>query len=154
MTRKSIPGRLCKAYVNTGTYASPTWLLLKYLQDLETPMEKGKIEIADRSSSWDKVAPGNKAGRVTFTYRKRRGADAGFDKLLDAFVDDSILDVLVLDGAVDESGAMGWRLPVGVYEAGGKQPLKDGVSWSFGCEIEDTDSSSGVVFEPAIFEVA
>lgn len=153
LANKAITGRKARAYYNSGTFGSPVWVELTHAKDVETPFDKAKISISDRASVWDKVAPGQKSGSAKLTYRKRRGTDAAFDALLDSYVDDVILDLLILDGAVDETGAMGWRFPAMVHEFSRKEGQGDVVEYSFGCEIADTDSAPGTVFEPVVYVV-
>ena len=75
-------GRKAKTYLNAGTHAAPTLVLMSKIADLKLPLSKGEVELADRESEWKKFLAGLKEAGISFKYNKRKHkTDAVFDAL-------------------------------------------------------------------------
>jgi predicted secreted protein len=98
-----------KLYRNTGTYASPTWDLIGNVKDLTLSLEKDETDVTTRSSGgWKEFVDGMKDATVEFGMLWDTG-DADFDAFQGAFINNTAVEVLVLDGLVATSGSEGLR---------------------------------------------
>lgn len=114
MAEGSTVGRTHKAYLNSATHASPTWVELKRIRDATINPDKTKVEIASRESAWNKKKGGMKVLSAEMTYlRKKKAADSNFNTLLDSFLNGTAVELAFMDEAIATSGAEGWR---GYYE--------------------------------------
>lgn len=98
-----------RAYRNTGTYGSPTWTNI------------GLVKDDTEATPWDMVEAGSRETKAKL-YAKTRtdisnqlvvradNSDAGYNALADAAESQtSVIDVMILDGAVTDEGARGER---------------------------------------------
>jgi predicted secreted protein len=98
-----------KLYRNTGTYASPTWDLIGNVKDLTLSLEKDETDVTTRASGgWKEFVDGMKDATVEFGMLWDTG-DADFDAFQGAFINNTAVEVLVLDGLVATAGAEGLR---------------------------------------------
>jgi predicted secreted protein len=98
-----------KFYRNTGTYAVPVWDLVGNVKDLTLSLEKDETDVTTRSSGgWKEFVDGMKDATVEFGMLWDTG-DADFDAFQGAFINNTAVEVLVLDGLVATSGSEGLR---------------------------------------------
>ena len=98
-----------KFYRNTGTYATPTWDLIGNVKDLTLSLEKDETDVTTRSSGgWKEFVDGMKDATVEFGMLWDTG-DADFDAFQGAFINNTSVEILVLDGLVATTGSEGLR---------------------------------------------
>jgi predicted secreted protein len=98
-----------KFYRNTGTYAVPVWDLVGNVKDLTLSLEKDETDVTTRSGGgWKEFVDGMKDATVEFGMLWDTG-DADFDAFQGAFINNTAVEVLVLDGLVATSGSEGLR---------------------------------------------
>ena len=98
-----------KLYRNTGTYASPTWDLIGNVKDLTLSLEKDETNVTTRASGgWKEFVDGMKDATVEFGMLWDTG-DADFDAFQGAFINNTSVEVLVLDGLAATAGSEGLR---------------------------------------------
>jgi predicted secreted protein len=98
-----------KLYRNTGTYASPTWDLIGNVKDLTLSLEKDETDVTTRASGgWKEFVDGMKDATVEFGMLWDTG-DADFDAFQGAFINNTSVEVLVLDGLAATAGSEGLR---------------------------------------------
>ena len=98
-----------KLYRNTGTYASPTWDLIGNVKDLTLSLEKDETDVTTRASGgWKEFVDGMKDATVEFGMLWDTG-DADFDAFQGAFINNTSVEILVLDGLVATTGSEGLR---------------------------------------------
>ena len=104
----SVLGLDCKAYRNTGLYGSPTWNEVPNIRDLTIPMEKTKADVSSRNSKYRMSRGTLRDINITFSM-VWDNADADFTALRDAWLNDTSIDMVFLDGAVGTAGSQGPR---------------------------------------------
>ena len=115
-------GLNAKAYRNTGSYASPTWVEMTNIKDLSLELSTGEADVSTRGSSWELMASTLFKANVTFNMIWDP-ADATFAAVLAAFLARSVFEVLVLDGSRTTAGNQGLRAECNVFSATRNEPL-------------------------------
>lgn len=121
-------GLKCKLYRNTGPRNVPVWVELRTARDVTLNLEKGEADLSSRGTGgWEAVVfTLKKAGLdLELVYDPE---DAGHAALLDSFLNDTLIDTLVLDGPVTTPGSQGLRADMGVGKFSRKEPLVQGVT--------------------------
>lgn len=150
-------GDLAKTYVNTGTYALPTWSEIKRIEDVDAPNSRGGSEMKTRDSDYAKFIPGKRSMSLAFTYTRKRGTDAVYDKLKASYDDKTVvLDIAQMNKAIAISGATGWRAPMIVTKFDEKYPLEDRTTVDVELKIVDVEhpTAAGTTWEPAALTTA
>jgi hypothetical protein len=159
----SVAGRKRAAYLNTGTYSSPTWTEMKRITDVSRPQSKSTGDRMYRGAKSKKKVPGIIEYGFSFKYQVKnpKYADTVLAALQDSFDNDTVLDVAFLSRPI--------VMPTGTYESGGKAkgvrgPLvvtkfdlneadEEGISYDV--ELSEVDEEqSGSPWEIAAYEVA
>lgn len=114
---------LAKLYFRSGgTYESPTWLEADEVMNLTV------------TPAWDSADANSRAQRTKFSAKtilgleisgsiKKKPGDDAYEMIMDALISDDVLDVLCLDGPIDQDGVRGWRADVQVHECPEDQSL-------------------------------
>jgi hypothetical protein len=98
-----------KLYRNTGTYSVPVWDLIGNVKDLTLSLEKDETDVTTRASGgWKEFVDGMKDATVEFGMLWDTG-DADFDAFQGAFINNTSVEILVLDGLVATTGSEGLR---------------------------------------------
>jgi hypothetical protein len=116
----------CKFYRNTGNYASPTWDEITIVRDLNLTLEKSEANLSSRASTWAKKRGALKDATIEgeLIYD---GADTDYNTLRSAFVNSTILEFAMADGAINTTNTQYFRAHMEVMSFGQNQPLEDGV---------------------------
>ncbi len=114
-----------KLYLNTGSYASPTWVEITEARDVSAPLDVNEVDNSDRGSKFKKYDAGQLDLSLTFNMTYRNG-NTNFATLQTAVLGRSSLEFAVMDGAIATSGSEGWRMTCVVLSQGLQQPLADG----------------------------
>lgn len=92
----------CKIYRNTATYASPTWDECTAVKDAALSLEKAEADVSTRANGgWRATIATLKDGTVDFTMipdRSISAQKADLDAFRDAFLNNTVIECLVLDG--------------------------------------------------------
>lgn len=117
-----------KLYRNTGTYGSPTWDEITNVRDLTLSLEKATTDVTTRAASgWRQYAATLKDATVDFSM-VWDNADTDFTAVKDAFVNNTSLDVWVLDGSSSTSGSQGLRAVVDVVSFSRNEGIEDALT--------------------------
>ena len=123
-------GMNCKLYRNTTSYASPTWAAIDIVRDLTLGMEKGQADVSTRGNNgWRANASTLKEGSIEFEIVWKPG-DASLTALRSAFLNNTPLELLALDGPVGTLGSEGLRATCDIVSFGRNEPLEEGVTVS------------------------
>ena len=96
-----------RLYLNSGTYASPTWSRLNNVRDLTLNLETGEADVSTR---------GNEGWRATVSTLKDASLefelvidpeDSGFTSIVNAFLQNEPVEFVVLDGPISGEGSVG-----------------------------------------------
>jgi hypothetical protein len=105
---------LARAYINTGTYAAPTWTELKTIQDATTETEIDELDATPRNAAFAATVDG--PAKLTFNLTLLWDpADPGLAALQNHYINRTPLDFLATDQPVTISGAQGPRAYVHVF---------------------------------------
>lgn len=100
-------------YYNAATYGTPTWTEITIIRDVPDAGQKWDFADASARASRAKLF-GKTLVDLSGTVSARADpADAGYQKLFDAAVTRTPLDVMILDGDVATEGVKGKRLHIG-----------------------------------------
>ena len=140
-------------YYNTGTDASPVFVEVDTVRDVNTAGATDKADVSDRRSKFKKSCPAmiDLETSVTATYVQ---GNVAMDAIRDQFLARTAVQFYILDGpAVPASGdtSEGWAFYAAVYSNDFNQPLSDGQNVSF--TLSPMDSVADPV-EPQWFTVS
>lgn len=138
----------CHAYYNTGTYDIPTWTEITRIQDLSVANAKTMADIKSRLSAYARKRGAFIEPSLSFGYLYKAGTDTVRDALLGSFVDGTVLDVLILDDVVTESGAAGFRLHVEVSKWDDDQAMENGKAVAVEAALAAEYDAAGALIEP------
>ncbi len=131
-----------KLYMNpAGTYASPTWVLMAKVGDVDITMGKATGDIDTRETPNTKTIGGNKKIGFAFNYFRVDGqTDAVFNALEASYYDDTPIDMASMEVAIATAGAKGIRGPFMVSKFDRKEPVNEAVRYEV--ELVETDDYS------------
>lgn len=95
-------------YDADGDIASPTWVLMPGVQDVQESSTKNKAEIAERNNAVQGVYPTHTVYSVDVTLTKNVG-DTDYDALRAAYEDNTKIGVAVMSGPVATVGSAGFQ---------------------------------------------
>ena len=110
-------GYQAKAYINTATTGTtPSWTEISIIRNVTLNLEKGEADVTTRGAKgWKEVLPTLKEATID-TELVWDADDTLFAKLLDAFLNDTNLEFLFLDGEVTAQGSQGLRAVCGIFK--------------------------------------
>jgi len=121
-------GQDCKLYRNTGTYGSPVWTLITTVRDLTLGLEKGQADVSTRGNNgWRANASTLKEGSIEFEIVWKPG-DVQVGAIRDAFLNNTSMELLALDGPVATAGSQGLRATCDITSFSRNEPLEEGVT--------------------------
>ncbi len=150
-------------YVNTGTFASPTWAEIGLARDVTSNQSVNKIDVTTRSTA--------RLGFIANDYGLRNlgwsfellvpaagETDSAYDALIDAQNDRTSVDLLEVEGGlISVDGLKATRAISGVFGGDKGQPLQDASTRSFETsfvlnsdqEVPQFGTTSGGAFVPS-----
>lgn len=117
-------GITSKAYVNLGTYNAPLWEEMNLIGDLNVPMQWNLADGSTRAMRVQQQEPTNLTMDITGKMRKSMNNTA-FLAVRAAFLTCVMIDVMILDGALDVNGSEGIRCDFKVSQFGEDQALQN-----------------------------
>lgn len=134
-------GRKRAAYYNSGTYASPTWIHLARISDVNRPQSRSTSDRMYRGAVNKKKVTGYKEHSFTFKYHVKKAGttDTVLDKLQDSFDNDTVIDICFMNGRFDTGTTRtGVRGPVVVSKFDISEADEEGVTYDVELvEVED-----------------
>lgn len=119
-----------KAYLNTGTYASPVWNEMKHIIDASNPDSNEAIDVSARYSARKRFMPGMAEDSIDFGYQWIKGLnDAVFTALETAKKNRTLIEIRMADGDITVNGTRWWRDTFMVEKFDRKEDLGDKVSY-------------------------
>ena len=115
-----------KAYYNSGTNASPTWVEITYARDVNTTSSAEKLDNSDRASKYKKYCAGQLDVETTITLTYGRTAATAVDALRDKYHLREAVQIAIMDGNIADTGTEGYKYYASVYSHDWDQPLSDG----------------------------
>lgn len=120
----SLVGIDCKLYVNTGTYASPTWVEVIDAIDVNIPDTRAEGNSSVRGRNMSSVTPGQRAFECTFDMRYDNDATA-YEAIKAAYDARTVLGILMTDGPRATVGTEGFRVDTYVMDMTKSEPMND-----------------------------
>ena len=121
-------GMDAKLYYNTGSYASPTWTLISNVRDLTLNLERGDTDITTRGGGgWRQSVATLADGSIDFGM-VWDNTDTVFTAIKNAFINNTVLEFLVLDGLVATTGSQGLRASMAITSFSRNEGLEDALT--------------------------
>lgn len=141
-------GRERKLYVNTGTFASPTWVLCGRIENVTRPRSQATTEHDFRESTHTKTVAGNVKMGLEFEYFER--PDGAIDPVLNKLVacaeTGANVHVAVVDRPIATSGVTGIQGIYCISDSPVEEPTNDRIKHSF--TLMEADAYvNGAVFD-------
>lgn len=147
-------GRKCKAYLNTGDNDSPTWVEIKRIPGIKVVIDKKKVELDLRESEWIKQLAGQKSLQISFSYNKLPlVSDSIFNALKDSELNDTPIQLAIMDGPIATTGTFGVKVFVQVFKMENDQGQAKPNDWSVDAELTEYLEDDAQV-EPAVVTIA
>lgn len=142
-----IRGMDCKVYVNTATYASPTWVEWTCVRDTTVDLTIEEADATCRGSGGMRQTVATlSALEVSGTALKDKTASyLAFEA---AARNKAVLDVLVLDGVRTSADTDGWRLDVQIFSWSEGQPFEDMATIDFTMKPTRSDHAPEFISGP------
>lgn len=121
-------GLNAKLYFNSATYATPTWVEITLAQDVTLNGTLDEADVTTRGSAGFKETVGTllDAG-IEFKMLWKPG-DAAFEKIKDAWLGRSAVEILCLDGDENVAGSEGLRASMMVTNFTRNEPLAEALT--------------------------
>lgn len=114
-----------KLYYNSATEGSPTWVEITPVRDLTLNMDAATADVTTRASGgWRMQVPTLKEVSLDFQMIWDP-SDAGFAVIHDAYIANSTVELLILDGPEDTAGSEGMRGSFGITAVPRNEALED-----------------------------
>jgi len=113
-------------YRNLGTYEAPNWSEVGNLRDVTVNMEKDDADATTRANNgWGASVGTLKHGSIDGQLTVKRTADEHFEALRDSYFNSTPVELLVLNGPIDEVGVRGLRATFEAMSFTENQPMGD-----------------------------
>ena len=123
-------GLSAKMYRNTGTYASPVWNEIKNVKDLTLTLETGEADVTTRGNAgWRATVATLRDASVEFEMVWDT-SDDDFSAIRNAFLNNTSLEVAVMDGDITTSGSQGLRATCMVTSFSRSEALEEAITVS------------------------
>ncbi len=120
-------GLNAKLYRNTGTYGSPTWVLVDNVKDLSINKEKGEADVTTRANNgWEATAATLKSATIEWDM-VYDPADADYTAIETAWEDGSAIEFAFMDGLITVAGTKGYRMTCAVFGFSRDEALTEAV---------------------------
>jgi hypothetical protein len=110
------------AYLNSGSYGSPTWTLVTCISDLSVKPAWKEADGSTRASRLELSVKTMLGLQITGKIRADSG-DTNWTSIMAALLSDSPLDMMILNGLSTVNGTIGYRCDFQLYDASEDQGL-------------------------------
>lgn len=142
----------CRLFYST-TFATPTRLEIPRAIDITENTTRNRAELKSRLSTWAMDRATTRRQELEFGYRYRRGTDAVFAALRQAFEAQTTLVWWILDGPANFIGTQGKVFPGQIFDFGNDEPLEDGKVFNISIGLVEYYESTTLIL-PQWFTVA
>lgn len=127
----AIRGLDCKVYVNTGTYAAPTWAEWECVRDTTLDITFDEVDASCRGSGTFRQSTLTLGTLEVTGDAVKDKDDPSYIAMELAARNKTIMDVVVLDGPIDDDDSDGWRLDAQIMSWSESQPYEDVLTVDF-----------------------
>jgi len=118
-------GLEAKLYRNTGTYGTPSWNEITNVKDLTLNLDKGEADVTTRGNNgWKATVATLKDASIEFDMVWDT-ADADFTAIKDAWLNNTTIELVALDGDIAVAGHQGLRATMMVTKFSRKESLEE-----------------------------
>ena len=147
MAGEGVVGNACKAYYNSATHTTPTWVEMKDVMDLSLNLDKVKADVSTRGG-WKRYRGGQKDVSIDFGYLHREGADVILDLFLDSWLNGSPIEFAFMDQAIAAGDARGLIIYCEVFAMPQTQDLDEGSKYDVSVAPTRVVDGTGAVIDP------
>ena len=108
MAKDYVKGADYRLYLNTGSYASPSWTEIKAAGDIDVSTNPDDVEVPERGMDTGHLH-GEDDPSITFTLFEDKG-DTNVETIVAALYSGTLKEIAVARGAIDTTGTKYWRL--------------------------------------------
>ncbi len=119
-------GKNCKAYRNSGSYGSPSWQLVSTIKDLMLKGGKKEADATTRGDAGNEITVGTIKQRSIEFEIVEDTTTGEYTTFSDSYENGTGIDMVILNGLINASGATGVRMTVEVMDFDRDEKL-DGV---------------------------
>lgn len=126
-------GLECKLFRNTAvsdTWATPTWNECDNVRDISPSDERAKVDFSRRGIGNKQYRAGLKDISLDIDFVYKRG-DADWQAFMDAYNNNTKIDLWAADGLVDAPKTQGPRFEAAIVKAPRTEGLEDGMVYTF-----------------------
>ena len=132
-------------YCAAGIGGSPVWAELAIVRDVKLNTSKGEADVTTRASGgWKQTVGTLKDAGIEFEVVWDT-ADAGFQAVMDAYFDDTLIGLAVADGPIETPGTQVFKADCAVLKFDRNEPLEGPVTVSV--TAKPTYSANQPVFD-------
>ena len=111
-----------------GIGGSPVWTLLGNVKNVTLSLQKGEADVTTRANNgWKATAATLKEGSIEFEM-VWDPSDAGFTAIKDAYFNNTIIGMAVIDGVITTTGSQGLWADCMITDFSREEPLEDAIS--------------------------
>lgn len=133
-----------KIYRNTGTYGTPVWNEITITMDLTTNHESEKAEARIRGNSAVQTKPLHQRDPIDLTILADTAVD-DYNALRDAWLNRTVLDLAVADGAIATTGTQYWRADYYAYGFARGEPIDGFATVNIPLDLAVSSNTRGFV---------
>ena len=108
MAKDYVKGAAYRLYLNTGTYASPTWAEIKAAGDIDLASNPDDVNVPERGMDMGHMQ-GEDDPSISFTLFEDAG-DSNVETLIAALYSGAMKEIAVARGSIATTGVKYWRL--------------------------------------------
>lgn len=116
-------GFKCVAYLNTGTFGTPTWTAVLCMSDWKSNFKWDQGDAATRESRLKLTLKTMADLEITGKLRNSNSGDTSYTTIAAAALTDNTLDMMILNGTNTTNGVSGFRCSFQLYDNSQDQGL-------------------------------
>lgn len=120
----AILGLNCTLYRNTGSYGVPVWVLMNNVRDVKVDRKKATADATTRGTGKYRAKIGTLREFTVTTEVVVDNTDADYLFFVSCYDNDTVADMLILNGPIATSGSRGVRANLNVTDLSDSQPLE------------------------------
>ncbi len=111
-----------------GIGGTPTWTELTNVKNVTLSLQKGEADVTTRANNgWKATAGTLKEGSIEFEMVWDT-EDAGFTAIKDAYFNNTLIGLAVMDGGITTAGSQGLWADCSITDFSRDEPLEDAIS--------------------------
>jgi hypothetical protein len=144
MAIEQVPlGLDCRLYRNTGTYETPTWVLMTMIRDNTLGLESSEADVTSRANAgWRATVPTLHEGSLEFEMLDKRTVSPTDDisVIQDAWLNRTPIEFAVMNGPINVVTSRGLRGTFNIMTFSRGEALEEGVTYSVSAMVGQSDN--------------